>query len=299
MFVFFFRRLPPRTLIVIGLLMLPVAPLLSFGGAKYMAELGQRAATIQATLEDDGDITAEQQSTLDEWSAMGAFLAPTPEMVGEEVTVYRGGYAGILVHRAPQVLQMQLSGTLFFVIWRVGGLMLIGMALMKLGILSGKRDASFYRRMMAAGYGLGLPTMLASSWILSNAGWNGLFMFRIGTLPNYIGSILVALGHIAAVMLIVKAGLLPRLMARFTAVGRMALSNYLMHSLVMTTIFYGYGLGLYGYVPRAAQELFVIALIGCQLWLAPIWLDRFRFGPVEWLWRSLTYWRPQPMRRDT
>jgi uncharacterized protein len=85
-------------------------------------------------------------------------------------------------------------------------------------------------------------------------------------------------------------------MARFTAVGRMAFTNYLMHSLILTTVFYGYGLGLYGQVPRAAQMLFVTAVIGFQLWLSPWWLARYRFGPMEWIWRSLTYWRPQPFR---
>jgi uncharacterized protein len=69
-----------------------------------------------------------------------------------------------------------------------------------------------------------------------------------------------------------------------------------MHSLILTTVFYGYGLGLYGTVPRFWQMAFVAAVIGLQLWLSPIWLRNFRFGPVEWLWRSLTYWRWQPLR---
>jgi uncharacterized protein len=79
----------------------------------------------------------------------------------------------------------------------------------------------------------------------------------------------------------------------------MALSNYLLQSIVMTTIFYGYGLSLYGEVPRLAQMLFVLALMGIQLVLSPWWLARFRFGPAEWAWRSLTYWQRQPMRRST
>jgi len=78
----------------------------------------------------------------------------------------------------------------------------------------------------------------------------------------------------------------------------MALSNYLLHSLILTTVFYGYGLGLYGEIPRLGQMVFVVAVIGLQLYISPIWLERYRFGPLEWLWRSLTYWERQPMRRD-
>ena len=79
----------------------------------------------------------------------------------------------------------------------------------------------------------------------------------------------------------------------------MALTNYLMHSVILTTIFYGYGLGWYGEIPRLAQMAFVVVLIGLQLLISPVWLERYRFGPVEWLWRSLTYWKRQPMRRNT
>jgi uncharacterized protein len=99
-------------------------------------------------------------------------------------------------------------------------------------------------------------------------------------------------------MLIVKSGGWQPLMARFTAVGRMAFTNYLMHTIVLTTVFYGYGLGLYGQIPRLWQMGFVAALIGFQLWFSPLWLDRFRYGPAEWLWRSLSYWRLQPMRKS-
>ncbi|MEQ8205331.1 MAG: DUF418 domain-containing protein, partial [Woeseia sp.] len=95
---------------------------------------------------------------------------------------------------------------------------------------------------------------------------------------------------------IVKKGVLQNLCAQFAAVGRMAFSNYLMHSIVLTTLFYGHGLGLYGSIPRAAQMLFVAGMLGLQLVLSPWWLARFRFGPAEWLWRSLTYWQRQPMK---
>jgi uncharacterized protein len=88
-----------------------------------------------------------------------------------------------------------------------------------------------------------------------------------------------------------------RLLDRFAAVGRMAFTNYLMHSVILTTIFYGYGFGLYGQVPRAWQMAFVVAVLSFQLWMSPLWLKHFRFGPAEWAWRSLSYWRLQPMRR--
>ena len=146
------------------------------------------------------------------------------------------------------------------------------------------------------GYGLGLPFTIGSAANLYAHDFDSLYTFTVGMIPNYVGSILVALGHIGLVMLIVRTGALASMMRRFAAVGRMALSNYLAHSLILTTVFYGYGLGLFGEVPRLAQMGFVAAVIGLQLLWSPWWLARYRFGPFEWLWRSLTYWERQPMR---
>jgi uncharacterized protein len=98
-------------------------------------------------------------------------------------------------------------------------------------------------------------------------------------------------------MLIIQSGALAWLTRRLAAVGRMALSNYLTHSIVCTTLFYGYGFGLYGTIHRTGLVAIVVAIWVFQLWISPIWLRHFRFDPAEWLWRSLTYWRVQPMRR--
>jgi uncharacterized protein len=76
----------------------------------------------------------------------------------------------------------------------------------------------------------------------------------------------------------------------------MALTNYLMHAAVLSTLFYGYGFGWWGEVPRAQQALLALALYAMQLGLSAWWLARFRYGPMEWVWRSATYGRLQPMR---
>jgi uncharacterized protein len=76
----------------------------------------------------------------------------------------------------------------------------------------------------------------------------------------------------------------------------MALSNYLLQSLVCTTLFYSYGLGWYGSVGRAAGLVLVVIIYAAQIPLSVWWLKHFRFGPAEWVWRSLTYGKRQPMK---
>jgi uncharacterized protein len=80
-----------------------------------------------------------------------------------------------------------------------------------------------------------------------------------------------------------------RRLAPLATVGRMALSNYLLQSLICTTIFYSYGLGLFGKVRPSLGLLFTIIIFLIQIPLSVWWLRRFQFGPIEWLWRSLTY----------
>ena len=291
-----FQALPPRRLMAIAVALLAVAPLLSFTTAGYVEELQQRAAVI-AELEANGEtLNAEQRDVQQEWSDVAPFLSPGAAEVQEDLAAYRGRYFGIVAFRAPTVASLQTDAMLFFILWRVGGLMLLGMAAMKLNVLSAERPARFYRQMQLIGYGIGLPLTLFSAYDLYAHQWNGIYVLRAGMLSNYVGSLLVAAGHIATVMLAVKSGFWPKLMARFSAVGRMALTNYLAHSVILTSVFYGYGLGLYGHVPRLVQMTFVAAVIGLQLAWSPEWLSRFRFGPCEWLWRSLTYGRRQPMQ---
>lgn len=297
MLIFPFRHRSPRVLIIIASILLSIGLGMQFAGGQFMTRLSVKAPEIRL-LQDSGEtLTEEQTGMLEQWDAMSAFLKPPAQQVEEDVAAYTGSYVDAFEHRKPVVQMMQTQATFGFVIWRVGGLMLLGMALMKLGILSGERRSAYYRKMMLVGYGVGIPALLFSSWNLWVHQWEMLWMLRVGMLPNYVGSLFIACGHIALVMLIVKSGAMRSLMERFAAVGRMAFTNYLLHTIILTTVFYGYGLGLYGQIERVWQMGFVAAVIGFQLWMSPLWLRHFRFGPAEWLWRSLSYWRLQPMRR--
>ena len=105
------------------------------------------------------------------------------------------------------------------------------------------------------------------------------------------------MGWVGLVILICKRGALRWLTRVLAAVGQMAFTNYILQTVICTTIFYGHGFGLFGKVERTGQVLIVFAVWVALLIVSPIWLRFFRFGPLEWLWRSLTYMKAQPMRR--
>ncbi len=291
---FLFRHLSPRKLLIAACLLLPVTAVFNVLFSYQFEQLSAQATAIRASEEAGLEIDADARALLERWELQRDIYQPSPEVVQEEIAAFKGSYPEIFRHRDGMAALFQFGAIMIFS-WRFVALMLIGMALFKLDVLTARRSPDFYRGMMIACYAIGLPMTVYSGMDLYARGFDALYIARVGGIPNYVGSVIVALGHIALVMLILKTGYLERLMARFAAVGRMALTNYLMHSAILTTVFYGYGLGLFGEVQRFAQMGFVAGVIGLQLVLSPWWLARYRFGPVEWLWRSLTYWRRQPL----
>ena len=176
-------------------------------------------------------------------------------------------------------------------------LMLWGMAMFKLGVFSAQRSRMFYWGWIVAAILIGLPLIWCGIEAAFAAGWSARYVHYFGQIFNYWASILVAMGWVGVVMLLCKGGRLKFITRPLAAVGRMALTNYIMHTVICTTIFYGHGFGLYGYAERWQQFLVVLGVWVFQLVASPIWLHYFRFGPLEWLWRSLSYWRLQPMLR--
>ena len=126
--------------------------------------------------------------------------------------------------------------------------------------------------------------------------WDPSFsLLQHGDVYKYLGSIGVALFYVGGIMLIAKNTIWHALQTRLAAVERMAFANYILQSVIATGLVYGYGFGLFGSVERWGQFLIVLIIWAFQLWMSPIWLSKFRFGPLEWLWRSLTYFKFQAM----
>lgn len=139
--------------------------------------------------------------------------------------------------------------------------------------------------------GMGLPVVAAGAWWNFVAGWHWERSMFLGSQFNYWGSLSMAFGYVGIVMLAVRREWFSALQMRLAAAGRMAFTNYIAQTLICTTIFYGHGFGLFGRIDRWQQAIVVIAVWGLQLWWSPLLMRRFRYGPLEWSWRALTYWR--------
>ncbi len=266
------RNMRPRKLVIAGFAMTAVTPVLFLLTAQSLPSM---PADVRAGLE------------------LG--WAPAAGEVEAEIATYQSGWLTQMPERSANAIGLETTVFLLLFLWRSGGLMLVGMGLYKLGVLSAQRSSAFYRRMAAAGLALGLPIVAAG--VIFNTRHDFAFEYSMfqGQMFNYVGSIGVFLGYLAMVMLAVQNGWLRALQRRFQAAGRMALSNYISQSVICTLIFYGHGIGLFEQVDRLGQTAIVALIWALQLIWSPWWLARFRFGPLEWLWRSLTYMKLQPM----
>ena len=273
MLVFVFRNLSPRWLLGLGLVALVPPSLLFLAGQASMPWWPEESmAELQA-----------------DWK-------PGPELIAAELEAYRGGWWDQMTFRAPASLTVQLALFPAWFMWRPGGLMLIGMALLKTGVLGGQRSPGFYLGLWLAGWGLGLPLVAAGILLNQAHDWAVERSMFLGYQFNYWGSVPMALGHAGLVLFVVRAGLLKRVQQALAAMGRMALTNYLLQTLICTTIFYGHGFGLFGRIERTTQLLIALGILTTQMMGSVAWLRCFRHGPMEWAWRSLTYLRLQPLR---
>jgi uncharacterized protein len=226
------------------------------------------------------------------------FWQPSSAVLQEEIDAFRGGWLAQMPKRAEFALGFHIMFIWIWAIWRAGGLMLLGMALLKWGVLTAERHRDFYPRLWVIGWMLGLPLTLTAVVLMSRSGWEMFYSLFVAGDFHYYGSLLASLGWVGLFVSLWITGALGGLAARLVAVGRTAFSCYILTSLICTFIFYGHGLGLFGRVGRAGQWLVILIVWTILLIVAPMWLERFRFGPLEWVWRTLTYGERQPMARE-
>jgi len=228
-------------------------------------------------------------------AAQGAQIAAQVE--AQRLAYGSGSYAEATAQRVDDFVSMLGFITIFgaFIL----GLFLVGAWFTRSGAIARPDEhARLFRRLRWVALPAGLAMVLASYWLVPTMDFGRLDLTASTAQSlQMLGGAVMALAYLAWFVRGLQSPVLGRWLGLLAPAGRMALTNYLMQSLVCTTVFYGYGLGYFEQLPRAWQPLFVFALFGLQVALSHWWLARFRFGPMEWLWRAATYLQLPPMRR--
>lgn len=238
--------------------------------------------------------------------SLNTYWQPSERAISKEIALYRGPYTEQFAYRmgdnivsAPYtdgqgLLELSLLVEFF---GRALGMMLVGIAFYSWGILTAQKSDLFYRRLVLIGFGIGLPVVLWGLYQYNAHEWAAEYSLFLGRVPNHIGTPLIASGYIGLIMLWSQTDFFAKFQERLIAVGRTALTNYIGQSIIGTAVFYGFGLGLYGQLSRSLQMFVIVGIWIFQLWFAHLWLRYFHYGPLEWAWRSLSYFKLQPMQK--
>ncbi|MEO9634705.1 MAG: DUF418 domain-containing protein [Parasphingorhabdus sp.] len=230
-----------------------------------------------------------------EYQKAMAEISPSAASIASDIALYGSGYFNILSHHFGEKwigpFALVLSNgmeTLPF--------MMFGMALYKNGFLTGEWETKAYRKLAIKTISLGLLLLIPLGIWAVASGFEILITLNAVMSWAMPSRLLMTIGYLALMIMIIQRYANRPILQRVAAAGRVAFSNYLGTSILMTFIFYGWGLGLYGSIGRAELYLFVLGAWALMLLWSKPWLMRFRYGPLEWLWRSLARGQPQPMR---
>jgi uncharacterized protein len=284
MLAWFFRNKAPRKLIFWGLFFVAIQFLLFALMAVGFTIASQAAAAANADPE-----------AVRTWAEMQQGLAvPSASKIAEDLALHRGSWWDVAAHKLEdQAFQPLIMLAIFG--WETLGYMLLGMAALRTGFFTGAWEDARYRKVALIGFSISVPAYALLAAIL----WSSGFAVPMVVICTMAGPVLfrpvMVVAIAALVILLTRRG--GALTQRIAAAGRAAFTNYLGTSILMTALFYGWGLGLYGSMSRTELWPVVIGMwLLMLLWSKP-WLERFRYGPFEWVWRSLARWKPQAMRR--
>lgn len=294
-FLFPLRNWTARGLAILGLGLLLTGVAASLVENSHVLQQHSLAEEAEAVKARNETPTREQKDALEYWEGKQKELKPDEATRQAFIDGVRGGYLSAVATKAELSFMMQTVFHLRYSYFDILGMMVLGMAAFKWRILQAERSMGFYLTLVVVGYGLGLPVNWHETMTYHAGQFSVLKYYEVG-LTYDLGRLATMTGHIGLIMLFCRSGVLAGFRRALGAVGRMALTNYLSQTLITTTIFVLFR--QFGQWERHQLYFLVFGIWAFQLLLSPWWLARFYFGPMEWLWRSLTYWRRQPFRRS-
>lgn len=295
LFLFVFRKLSPRMLLVIAAAALSIPTIMNaLDRAQYM-ELRSQAQLAETQMLSAAPLSPEQSQAIEEFRQAIEDHKPPRDQLANMVAQMRGSYASAFNFVKARTFYWETTFFLRYGFAECLGMMLLGMALLKLGVLSASVATRTYLLLMCIGYALGLAVNLREMNLIERSGFaveayvNAFLTYDAGRVP-------MTLGHVGLIGLLCQSSILQGAKRTLASVGQMALTNYLMQSVICAIVFTGAGFGWFGQLQRYELYYVVLTIWIVQLLWSPWWLRRFQFGPAEWLWRSLTYANRQPMR---
>lgn len=301
MILFTFRNLSPKKLIIaagVCLLLMLARENRNLYEDKKIITRGEAIAALDTTQVKLSPKQNEQLGAMMDYKERTVLEKRAKRFEKNVQKIGRSNYEDLYEVRTERYLGHMIQ-YIFFEAWDVLLFMFLGMAFFKMGILTGEAPTKVYWWMFIIGLGLGLYL----SWLYMQPAikyqYNNFEYTKHVSIEYYqLHRVFRSLGLFAGLMLLYKSGLFKWLFALMRPVGQMAFSNYLMQSLLCGLFFNSIGFGMYGRLQRIEIYYVVAAVWLFQIIFCNIWLRYYRFGPFEWAWRSLTYWKRMPFRKS-
>ncbi len=286
---YFARGWSVRRLITVAFVVIVLLDLFKLAGTLAQDYYGPIAQVAQEKIERGETLGPEEQAAIDIMASM-PIESTSSEELKSTVDTRSAGYVSAFVPNAEETTYYYIVFGLVSLFWESLAYMMLGMALFRLRWFDASRATSLYISLIVIGFGIGLTVNAWEQFDSIQHDYRSTFTY--GTYD--IGRMAMSFGYIGLVMLICKMAWLPRVRNTLSAVGKMALTNYISQSVICNAIFIGFG--LFGQLRFHEIYYVVFAIWVAQLIVSPLWLKSYRYGPLEWLWRRLTYGQPVRLR---
>ncbi len=303
MFIFAFRNASPKLLIGFIVLFVGITMLFAFLHKRDLFEMRAKGMEAQQLKKQEKKLTEKQEKELGAWEGFLKGRDTTEnrkaaERMSKEVS--EGSFGDVF--ETMSVWTAKLESTKFYGMFFFDIIIffLLGFLLFKTGVITGEKSIGFYGIMAVAGYILGFGEGYFQYRHILLANFDPFAYYRLGGLPvsvYQVHRICTTLGHLGMLMVLYKSGFFNWILIPLARMGQMAFTNYLSQSIICGFIFYGYGFGFFGKFERYEIYYIWAVIIAFQMVFSMVWLRYFRFGPFEWAWRSLTYWKRQPFKK--
>ena len=259
------------------------------------SKLIEETRQLQTMVKQGRNLDSSQQETLEKGASITSNIGPSKDKIAHEFAVRQSGYMANLFLSSNQFLNRKFSRSSAITrLLECVSTMILGMALFKMGFLQGKLSVRIYLFLTVGCYLIALPLRGFVLWLEYISGpnefiWQQSAIFVVTRIP-------ITLGHIGLFNLLLGTKRLSGIFSALADVGKMALTNYIGQSVMSAVIFLGFGWGLYGLLTWTQIMMIAALILVIQTAFSMYWLKLFRFGPIEWIWRSITHWHIQAMR---
>lgn len=298
--IFVFRTLTPKKLLIaagVCMLFMLARENRNLYLDKRTIARGEAVLKIDTTVVKLTDRQSEHLERIEEFKK-GSAVESKIKRVQRANRMMSGTHEDIYEYRVERYMNNLLNYS-YFGVWDVFLFMFIGMAFFKLGIITGQASIKLYAVLCTVGLGLGLFISYFDMQPMIDAKFNRFEYTKQTSLSFFeLGRTFRSLGFFGLLMLMYKSGIFKWFFKLMKPVGQMAFTNYLTQSIACAIIFYGFGFGLYGKLERYEVYIILLCIWVVQIVWSHLWLWFFQYGPFEWVWRQLTYWKRLPIRRE-